>query len=138
MKNNKSLGKIIGKAVLGITLLTIIVLVTSSYLSTKKLLTQRNQLSQQSAVNTLVSTNSSLQSSTERELEQLADSSVFKQGKYNANSIRQGLNMARKSNTQWIHIHFGSTKGEMITFNKLPTGYDPRTRLWYTLSLIHI
>ncbi|MFT8726824.1 MAG: methyl-accepting chemotaxis protein [Liquorilactobacillus ghanensis] len=132
MKNNKSLGKIIGKAVLGITLLTIIVLVTSSYLSTKKLLTQRNQLSQQSAVNTLVSTNSSLQSSTEQELEQLADSSVFKQSKYNSRSIRQGLNMARKSNTQWIHIHFGSTKGEMITFNKLPTGYDPRTRLWYT------
>jgi methyl-accepting chemotaxis protein len=106
-----------------------------SYASTKKLLTDRNQLSQQSAVNALVASNDSLQNSTEKELEELANSSVFKQNKYDSKAIRQGLNMARKGNTQWIHIHFGSTKGEMITFNKLPTGYDPRTRPWYTGAL---
>ncbi|MFT9452224.1 methyl-accepting chemotaxis protein [Liquorilactobacillus ghanensis] len=129
--NNKSLGKTIGKAIFGITLLTIIVLVVSSYISTKNLLTKRNQLSQQSAVNTLIATNNSLQTSTEQELEQLAASSMFKQNKYDAKAIRQGLNVTRKGNNQWMHVYFASTKGEMITFNKLPKGYDPRTRPWY-------
>ncbi|KRM06009.1 methyl-accepting chemotaxis sensory transducer [Liquorilactobacillus ghanensis DSM 18630] len=131
MKNNKSLGKTIGKAIFGITLLTIIVLVVSSYISTKNLLTKRNQLSQQSAVNTLVATNNSLQTSTEQELEKLAAASMFKQDKYDAKAIRQGLNVTRKGNNQWMHVYFASTKGEMITFNKLPKGYDPRSRPWY-------
>ena len=135
MKSKKSLGRIIWTLLFGITLLTIIVMLVCSYASTKKLLTDRNRLSQQSAVNALVASNDSLQNSTEKELEELANSSVFKQNKYDSKAIRQGLNMARKGNTQWIHIHFGSTKGEMITFNKLPTGYDPRTRPWYTGAL---
>jgi methyl-accepting chemotaxis protein len=131
MKSKQSLGKFIGKLLFGITLLTIIVLMVCSYASTKKLLTTRNQLSQQSAVDALVTSNHNLQSSTNSELEKLAGSSIFNQQNYNAKTVRQALNMAKKGNTQMEQIEFGSTKGEMITFTKLPTGFDPRVRPWY-------
>ncbi|MFT8869669.1 methyl-accepting chemotaxis protein [Liquorilactobacillus nagelii] len=131
MKSKQSLGKFIGKLLFGITLLTIIVLMVCSYASTKKLLTTRNQLSQQSAVDALVTSNHNLQSSTNSELEKLAGSSIFNQQNYNAKTVRQALNMAKKGNTQMEQIEFASTKGEMITFTKLPTGFDPRVRPWY-------
>ncbi|WP_235805038.1 hypothetical protein [Liquorilactobacillus nagelii] len=77
MKNKKSLGRTIGKAVFAITLLTIIVLVVCSYASTKRLLTQRNQLAQQSAAESLMNSNNSFRSSTQKELSRLTSESAF-------------------------------------------------------------
>jgi methyl-accepting chemotaxis protein len=135
MKNKKSLGRIIGKAVFAITLLTIIVLVVCSYASTKRLLTQRNQLTQQSAAESLMSSNNSFRNSTQKELNRLVNENAFNGEKFNNSQIKQLLRDAQNANAQIKYSGFAATDGHYLTLSAMPSGYDPRTRPWYKTAV---
>lgn len=135
MKNKKSLGKLIGKAVFAITLLTIIVLVVCSYVSTKRLLTQRNQLTQQSAAESLMSSNNSFRNSTQKELNRLVNENAFNGKNFNDSQIKQLLRDAQNANAQIKYSGFAATNGHYLTLSAMPSGYDPRTRPWYKTAV---
>ncbi|KRM06007.1 methyl-accepting chemotaxis sensory transducer [Liquorilactobacillus ghanensis DSM 18630] len=137
MKSKKSLGKIIGETVLGVTLLTIIVLVVSSYYSTRKLLTQRNQLSQQSAVQSVMSSNNNFKDSTQKELIRLSSENAFSNKKPNDNQVKQFLRSAQDANAQIKYSGFATTDGHYLTLTTMPNNYDPRIRPWYKSAVAH-
>lgn len=131
MKSKKSLGRFVWNLLVWFIVATALLIMLFSYLSTKNMLTTRNESSQKGAVNTLVASNNDLHTSINQELEGLASSSVFTKTNYNSKDVRYALKMAKKGNVAMKQIEFGSTNGEMITFVKLPSGFDPRERPWY-------
>ncbi|MCP0887999.1 methyl-accepting chemotaxis protein [Ligilactobacillus sp. WILCCON 0076] len=135
MKKKHSLGKYIGKMLFLITFITILVLMVSSYISTKNLLTERNQLSQQSAANALVKSSNNLKSSTETELQKIAKNKAFTQGSFDYSKIRQILKNTQNGNADIKYIEFASNDGMLITFTKMPSGYNAVKRPWYTGAL---
>ncbi|MFT8424295.1 MAG: methyl-accepting chemotaxis protein [Liquorilactobacillus sp.] len=131
MKMKKSLGKFVWNLLVWFTVITAFLVLFFSYISTKTMLTTRNENSQKGAVNTLVTSNNDLHTSTNQELNKLATSSIFAKSDYNSKAIRYALRMVKRGNTEMEQIEFGSTKGEMITFAELPAGFNPRERPWY-------
>ncbi|MFT8583873.1 methyl-accepting chemotaxis protein [Liquorilactobacillus hordei] len=131
MKRKKSLGKFIWNLLVWFTVITAFLVMFFSYISTKSMMTTRNEVNQRGAVNTLAASNDDLHASTNQELNKLASSSIFAKSSYNSKDIRYALGMVKKGNTKMEQIEFGSTNGEMITFTELPTGFDPRKRPWY-------
>ncbi|MFT8668638.1 MAG: methyl-accepting chemotaxis protein [Liquorilactobacillus hordei] len=127
----KSLGKLIGKIVFSITLVTVAVLMVSLYISTTRLLTQRNLLSQQSAAQSLLRNNSNFKDSTQRELFRLAAGKVFNSKSFNDSDIKQVLKDIQNANVQVKYSGFATKNGNYLTLSKMPSGYDPRTRPWY-------
>ncbi|MFT8825610.1 MAG: methyl-accepting chemotaxis protein [Liquorilactobacillus mali] len=131
MKIKKSLGRFVWNLLVWFIVATALLIMLFSYLSTKAMLTTRNETSQKGAVNTLVESNNNLHSSINQELEKIASTSVFSKSNYNSKDVRYALKMAKKGNVTMEQIEFGSTNGETITFVKLPSGFDPRERPWY-------
>ncbi|MFT8883580.1 MAG: methyl-accepting chemotaxis protein [Liquorilactobacillus hordei] len=127
----KSLGKLIGKIVFSITLVTVAVLMVSLYISTTRLLTQRNLLSQQSAAQSLLRNNSNFKDSTQRELFRLSAGKVFNSKSFNDSDIKQVLKDLQNANVQVKYSGFATKNGNYLTLSKMPSGYDPRTRSWY-------
>lgn len=106
-----------------------------SYASTKRLLTQRNQLSQQSAVQSVVASDTNFKTETQKELIRLVSESVFKSGEFNYSRIRQTLKNTQNSNAQIKYIEFASDTGKYVVFTKMPTGYNPLKRPWYQSAI---
>ncbi|WP_056970768.1 methyl-accepting chemotaxis protein, partial [Liquorilactobacillus vini] len=131
MQKKRSIGKVIGIMLMTTVLIVIAVVSISSYHSTKNLLNNRNQLSQQSETNTMLASKNNLRQSTEKELENLSQGSIFKKNGYNAQTIRQALRMAKNGNQEMKQIEFATYDGKLITFTQVPAGFDPRTRPWY-------
>ncbi|KRN29876.1 hypothetical protein [Liquorilactobacillus mali] len=131
MKIKKSLGRFVWNLLVWFIVANALLIMLFSYLSTKAMLTTRNETSQKGAVNTLVESNNNLHSSINQELEKIASTSVFSKSNYNSKDVRYALKMAKKGNVTMEQIEFGSTNGETITFVKLPSGFDPRERPWY-------
>lgn len=134
-KKSRSMGGYVSVLLIAITLLTIVVMLVSSYITTSDLLTKRNLLSQQSATSAVMSDRESLHNSTETALKKIAATSLFTSQNFNSTKIRNYLKMAKIGNSQIKQLEFGSSQGEMITFTTLPKGFDPRTRPWYTDAL---
>ncbi|MFT9372258.1 MAG: methyl-accepting chemotaxis protein [Liquorilactobacillus hordei] len=131
MKTKKSLGKFVWNLLVWFTVITAFLVMFFSYISTRSMMTTRNEVNQRGAVNTLAASNDDLHTSTNQELNKLASSSIFAKSSYNSKDIRYALGMVKKGNTKMEQIEFGSTSGKMITFTELPTGFDPRERPWY-------
>ncbi|MCP0886658.1 methyl-accepting chemotaxis protein [Ligilactobacillus sp. WILCCON 0076] len=134
-KKSRSMGGYVSVLLIAITLLTIVVMLVSSYITTSDLLTKRNLLSQQSATSAVMSDRANLRNSTESALKNLAATSLFDGQTFNSTKIRNYLKMTKIGNSQIKQLEFGSSQGEMITFTTLPKGYDPRTRPWYKKAI---
>ncbi|KRL05229.1 hypothetical protein FC92_GL001546 [Liquorilactobacillus hordei DSM 19519] len=113
----KSLGKYIGKIVFSITLVTVAVLMVSLYISTTRLLTQRNLLSQQSAAQSLLRNNSNFKDSTQRELFRLAAGKVFNSKSFNDSDIKQVLKDVQNANVQVKYSGFATKNGAPMSIN---------------------
>lgn len=131
----QSLGKLIGKIVFSVTLLTVLVLMVSFYISSTRLLTQRNLLSQQSATQSLISNNNNFKVSTQKELIRLSSEKTFSGKSFNDSDIKRILRNSQNANAQIKYSGFGTSKGEYLTLSKMPTGYDPRDRPWYKSAI---
>ncbi|MDN7145983.1 methyl-accepting chemotaxis protein [Liquorilactobacillus mali] len=131
----KSLGRLIGEIVFSVTLLTILVLMASFYISMTKLLTQRNLFSQQSAVESLVNSNKNFKVSTQKELIKLSKGATFNGKSFNNSDIKRILTDSQNANAQIKYSGFGTSKGDYLTLSKMPKGYDPRSRPWYKKAI---
>lgn len=137
MKKKHGLGKTVGIILTITALVTIVVVLIGSYIVTKRLLTERNELSQQSATQSLIANNNNLRNATKTELIKLSSENAFKSKKFNSKKIKQLLRDAQGANSQIMYSGFATTNGNYITLSKMPAGYDPRVRPWYKLAIAH-
>ncbi|MCP9312885.1 methyl-accepting chemotaxis protein [Liquorilactobacillus satsumensis] len=130
MKSKSSIVKAVAITLVAVILIPVLIIVTNSYFSTRRLLVGRNDINKQSAVNVLLASKQGLSSSTEQQLKKLAQLSVF-ENTFKEEDIKNTLATIKQGNSSIKQIAFATSKGKITTFQKLPAGFDPRTRPWY-------
>nr|WP_244323540.1 methyl-accepting chemotaxis protein [Enterococcus casseliflavus] len=105
-------------------------MLTSSYLTTKNLLIERNDLNKESAVNLILAEEKSLRRSTESKLKSMAELPAMKT-EFSMGRIRSDLSLAIAGSNSFLAVTFGTEDDEYVTFNPLPDDYKPTIRPWY-------
>lgn len=129
-KRKKTIGIYVMVTLILVAGIPIIVMLTSSYLTTKDLLIERNDLNKESAVNLILAEEKSLRQSTERKLKSMAELPSMKT-EFSMARIRSDLSLAIAGTNSFLEVTFGTEDDEYVTFNPLPDDYKPTTRPWY-------
>lgn len=129
-KRKKTIGIYVMITLMLVAGIPIIVMLTSSYLTTKNLLIERNDLNKESAVNLILAEEKSLRRSTESKLKSMAELPAMKT-KFSMGRIRSDLSLAIAGSNSFLAVTFGTEDDEYVTFNPLPDDYKPTIRPWY-------
>lgn len=129
-KRKKTIGIYVMITLMLVAGIPIIVMLTSSYLTTKNLLIERNDLNKESAVNLILAEEKSLRRSTESKLKSMAELPAMKT-EFSMGRIRSDLSLAIAGSNSFLAVTFGTEVDEYVTFNPLPDDYKPTIRPWY-------
>jgi methyl-accepting chemotaxis protein len=129
-KRKKTIGIYVMITLMLVAGIPIIVMLTSSYLTTKNLLIERNDLNKESAVNLILAEEKSLRRSTESKLKSMAELPAMKT-EFSMGRIRSDLSLAIAGSNSFLAVTFGTEDDEYVTFNPLPDDYKPTSRPWY-------
>ncbi|MFS0935337.1 methyl-accepting chemotaxis protein [Enterococcus casseliflavus] len=129
-KRKKTIGIYVMITLMLVAGIPIIVMLTSSYLTTKNLLIERNDLNKESAVNLILAEEKSLRRSTESKLKSMAELPAMKT-EFSTGRIRSDLSLAIAGSNSFLAVTFGTEDDEYVTFNPLPDDYKPTIRPWY-------
>ncbi|MGF2023582.1 methyl-accepting chemotaxis protein [Enterococcus casseliflavus] len=129
-KRKKTIGIYMMITLMLVAGIPIIVMLTSSYLTTKNLLIERNDLNKESAVNLILAEEKSLRRSTESKLKSMAELPAMKT-EFSMGRIRSDLSLAIAGSNSFLAVTFGTEDDEYVTFNPLPDDYKPTIRPWY-------
>lgn len=129
-KRKKTIGIYVMITLMLVAGIPIIVMLTSSYLTTKNLLIERNDLNKESAVNLILAEEKSLRRSTESKLKSMAELPAMKT-EFSMGRIRSDLSLATAGSNSFLAVTFGTEDDEYVTFNPLPDDYKPTIRPWY-------
>lgn len=129
-KRKKTIGIYVMITLMLVAGIPIIVMLTSSYLTTKNLLIERNDLNKESAVNLILAEEKSLRRSTESKLKSMAELPAMKT-EFSMGRIRSDLSLAIAGSNNFLAVTFGTEDDEYVTFNPLPDDYKPTIRPWY-------
>ena len=129
-KRKKTIGIYVMITLMLVAGIPIIVMLTSSYLTTKNLLIERNDLNKESAVNLTLAEEKSLRRSTESKLKSMAELPAMKT-EFSMGRIRSDLSLAIAGSNSFLAVTFGTEDDEYVTFNPLPDDYKPTIRPWY-------
>ncbi|MBM7544769.1 methyl-accepting chemotaxis protein [Weissella beninensis] len=128
----KSIAKVIIITLLGLSIIPMIVMLISSYTTTRGLLYDRVNIDKQSATSVVLAAKNNLRTTTEKEIKRIAALQIFKNKNYNMKEIKRTLDYIKaEGDVDIINLGFGTTSGKMVANAKLPTGYSPLTREWY-------
>ncbi|WP_162254813.1 methyl-accepting chemotaxis protein [Liquorilactobacillus capillatus] len=126
----KSINKVVTLMLLLIAFIPVLIMSISPYIATKKLLISRNMINKQSATAVVLASTENMRQTTETNLKNLSKLAVFKSN-FDLKNIRHDLLAAKEGNASIRTVAFATSDGKMITFKKVPAGFDPRTRPWY-------
>ncbi|GAA2883884.1 methyl-accepting chemotaxis protein [Enterococcus casseliflavus] len=129
-KRKKTIGIYVMITLMLVAGIPIIVMLTSSYSTTKNLLIERNDLNKESAVNLILAEEKSLRRSTESKLKSMAELPAMKT-EFSMGRIRSDLSLAIAGSNSFLAVTFGTEDDEYVTFNPLPDDYKPTIRPWY-------
>ncbi|MFU7537276.1 methyl-accepting chemotaxis protein [Enterococcus casseliflavus] len=129
-KRKKTIGIYVMITLMLVAGIPIIVMLTSSYLTTKNLLIERNDLNKESAVNLILAEEKSLRRSTESKLKSMAELPAMKT-EFSMGRIRSDISLAIAGSNSFLAVTFGTEDDEYVTFNPLPDDYKPTIRPWY-------
>jgi methyl-accepting chemotaxis protein len=129
-KRKKTIGIYVMITLMLVAGIPIIVMLTSSYLTTKNLLIERNDLNKESAVSLILAEEKSLRRSTESKLKSMAELPAMKT-EFSMGRIRSDLSLAIAGSNSFLAVTFGTEDDEYVTFNPLPDDYKPTIRPWY-------
>ena len=130
-KKRRSVGTFVFLLLLFIGILPIILMVLSSYHSTKDLLIQRDELSKESAIQLAVEQKENMKMNAEKRMKTILEAETFKSDTVDLAAIRTELAQQKKGVSNILSITFGMDTGETVSFSELPKDYDPRKRPWY-------
>jgi len=129
-KRKKTIGIYVMITLMLVAGIPIIVMLTSSYLTNKNLLIERNDLNKESAVSLILAEEKSLRRSTESKLKSMAELPAMKT-EFSMGRIRSDLSLAIAGSNSFLAVTFGTEDDEYVTFNPLPDDYKPTIRPWY-------
>ncbi|KRL02123.1 methyl-accepting chemotaxis protein [Liquorilactobacillus capillatus] len=130
-QRNKSIGGLVAATLIMIALIPIVVMLLSSYNSTRNLLLERTTNSRESAVKTVLDSRDSMNISAKKTLTTLANEDLFK-GTYDMNTIQKIISAAESENDVMLDTIFVNADGKYVSTKKtFPTGFNPKTRPWY-------
>lgn len=130
-ERRKSLGRFAGFFMIIAALLSIVVMFSSSYIQTKHLLNERNQLSKETAAQVMEKTLSDIASDAEAKVNAGTSLSGFTQGKFTENEILDTMKTSFSGNGVYSNVYFGTQSGKLYALNSLSEKIDPRTQDWY-------
>ena len=130
-ERRKSLGRFAGFFMIIAALLSIVVMFSSSYIQTKHLLNERNQLSKETAAQVMEKTLSDIASDAEAKVNAGTSLSGFTQGKFTENEILDTMKTSFSGNDVYSNVYFGTQSGKLYALNSLSEKIDPRTQDWY-------
>ncbi|MFT9412534.1 methyl-accepting chemotaxis protein [Liquorilactobacillus hordei] len=126
-----SIGRYVRYILIFTTLMALIVVLTGSYFTSRKLLTNRNLLSQQGAAVNLMAEEKTIHTSTINILQKLANEDVFSGKKYQLNQIKQVLRIVKESNSNIKGIGFRTSDGQMVASGKISGSTGSAKSSWY-------
>ena len=131
-KGTKSVGRIIIAILMAVSLLSIIILTAGTYKSTKDLLIQRNQLSEESAVRVVNNEATNLRLSAFKKAKDIQKNALFNGDSYDLDQIQKFMDSNQTGNDRILGVYFSNDQGRVIAgLRKLPKNLDTRTRPWY-------
>lgn len=131
-KGTKSVGRIIIAILMAVSLLSIIILTAGTYKSTKDLLIQRNQLSEESAVTVVNDEATNLRLSAFKKVKAIRKNTLFNGSSYDLDQIQKFMDINQTGNDRIVGVYFSNDQGRAIAgLRKLPKNMDARTRPWY-------
>ena len=131
-KGTKSVGRIIIAILMAVSLLSIIILTAGTYKSTKDLLIQRNQLSEESAVTVVNDEATNLRLSAFKKAKDIRKNALFNGDSYDLDQIQKFMDINQTGNDRIVGVYFSNDQGKAVMgLRKLPKNMDTRTRPWY-------
>ena len=131
-KGTKSVGRIIIAILMVVSLLSIVTLTVGTYKSTKDLLIQRNQLSEESAVRVVNDEATNLRLSAFKKAKDIRKNALFNGDSYDLDQIQKFMDSNQTGNDRIVEVYFSNDQGRVIAgLRKLPKNLDARTRPWY-------
>lgn len=131
-KGTKSVGRIIIAILMAVSLLSIVILTAGAYKSTKDLLIQRNQLSEESAVTVVNDEATNLRLSAFKKVKAIRKNTLFNGSSYDLDQIQKFMDINQTGNDRILGVYFSNDQGRAIAgLRKLPKNMDARTRPWY-------
>lgn len=131
-KGTKSVGRIIIAILMAVSLLSIVILTAGAYKSTKDLLIQRNQLSEESAVGVVNDEATDLRLSAFKKVKAIRKNTLFNGDSYDLDQIQKFMDSNQTGNDRILGVYFSNDQGRVIAgLRKLPKNLDARTRPWY-------
>lgn len=131
-KGTKSVGRIIIAILMAVSLLSIIILTAGTYKSTKDLLIQRNQLSEESAVTVVNDEATNLRLSAFKKAKDIRKNALFNGDSYDLDQIQKFMDSNQTGNDRIVGVYFSNDQGKAVMgLRKLPKNMDTRTRPWY-------
>jgi methyl-accepting chemotaxis protein len=117
-----------------VAVIPILFLIISSYVTTKKSLIERNDMTKESAVQLIIAEQQALRKSTEDKLKALAELPMM-EDEYDLDRIQESLTIALAGTDDVKAVAFGTSNKEMIASEQLPEDFDPTSRPWYQGAL---
>lgn len=130
----KSIAPAITILLLFIALTPIFSMFFGSLATSTKLLTERNQVSQESSAETILEVKEAIFTATTNKIDQMIQLPLFT-GDFNIKEIDAALKHIGLGDPNVIQIIFTTTNGTHASIKPTPEGYDPTSRPWYQLAM---
>ncbi|KRM96879.1 methyl-accepting chemotaxis protein, HAMP-domain protein [Liquorilactobacillus aquaticus DSM 21051] len=134
-QRNRSIGGLVAAVLIMTALIPIVVMLMSSYHSTKNLLLERTSSSRESAVKTVLDSRDSMNNSAVKALTTLSSEDLFRND-FDMNNIKKIISAAESENDVMLDTIFVNSDGKYVSTKKtFSNGFDPTTRPWYKGAL---
>ncbi|QFQ75399.1 hypothetical protein LM596_09960 [Liquorilactobacillus mali] len=131
IKTKHSIGQYVRYILIFTILMALIVVLTGSYFTSRKLLTKRNLLSQQGAAVNLMAEEKTIHTSTIDVLQKLANEDAFSGEKYQLSQVKQVLRIVKEGNSNIKGIGFRTSDGKMIKSGEISESANSGEHSWY-------
>lgn len=128
VKKKISIGWIVGITLILLTMIPVVIMLTSSYLMTKNLLIERNDINKESAVQLVLAEDRNLRGSTEQKLTQLSSLPIFQEA-YEYKKIEETLTAAKVGVSNILAIAFVDEDGNYWSYPAVQM--EAINRPWY-------
>lgn len=135
-KRPKSIGALLTTFLIFIGIIPVLIMVFASYLIANTLIDQRVATTQQSATETLMTTNQRLATDATKQINKLATLSTLSGAKFDLPAIKSQLQQTLTSGNAYIlDIAFATKAGDLVATGHVPAGFNAQSREWFQGAL---
>lgn len=116
-------------------LLSVLVMFSASFLQTRNILNERNELSKETATQVMEKSLSDIVSDAEAKLNAGTTLSGFTQGNFSEEKVMDTMKTSFSGNGAYSNVYFGTQDGRLYSLNSMTEKVDPRRQDWYRGAL---